>query len=127
MTLRFFVFLTIFFPLYAFSQPISYSYDSAGNRILKSVARGITSPLSERSNQPNMFSLKQSNGELSIIGYGVERNYQIRIYNIDGVLIESKNSESHYIRLSLRDYPSGTYIVRVNGRNNTTSYTIIKK
>lgn len=120
---------------------ITYSYDSAGNRIKREIVlktKSVSDP-ADSTNQTfytDLLSKKEiriypnpTDGQLKIEVPGWENSDKgrIRIVNIAGQLIVSRILNSAYTELDISTKSNGVYILHIELNNQNSSWKIIKK
>jgi hypothetical protein len=125
-----------------YSQTISYEYDSAGNRITRTVVtlKSAETSSSEEEEEEIVTDTwdemiitiypNPTEGELqlSITGGGLKDSYTYKIYSSEGKLILNGNiNELGTTTLSLSGESSGAYILVLSGNGENKSYKIIKQ
>lgn len=64
----------------------------------------------------NGFGFKQNGDDIYV--YGLEQGTAAKLYNINGVLLETQKTNSlNKLHFSLHNLPSGTYIINVGDQN----------
>ena len=138
------IFLLIFSKTYAQTTKSSFTYDNAGNRILRSEIIII-------GKIATLVSNNVANGQLeeSIDGYHftlypnvVENNLNIKseekflenegneifVYDVNGKLLISKTMENTEEQIDFSNFHSGTFLVKIRNNNGFNSeWRIIKK
>lgn len=125
----------------AYSQTISYEYDSAGNRIARTVVtlKSAETVSSEEEEEPIVDSWEErevtiypnpTDGELNvaITGGELEEAYSYSIYNSQGsLLLNGSISELGLTTLSLSNQSAGVYILVLSCQDESKTYKIVKK
>ena len=138
-----FLFLTVF-PFAAKAQyTVSYTYDTAGNRIRRlyiltrqqtpqdSIQQEqIKRPYNDRISKTHVrIYPNPTQGALKVEVLGLEGtdNCLLRIFNANGQQITSTRTTSAVSTLDLSSQPNGVYFLRISIGDNESTWKIIKK
>ena len=118
------------------SQTIVYSYDEAGNRIKKEVKKTTTRGMSDEYDedieddlQGNNITISEKGGKITIFIKELDsyNPYDVSLYSTNGILHYSKTIDTNSTIISLLDYPTGTYILTIKYKEETTTYKFARK
>jgi hypothetical protein len=120
---------------------VSYGYDSAGNRVSRTIDYPQKSSAAPSEEQPAaVYSEALSDIELKIYPnptdgllkveiHNLPENTkaQIWLYSISGALIRTYKGVSDYVNIDISKQPSGIYLMKITAGNYQTEWKIIKK
>ncbi|MEA4841144.1 MAG: T9SS type A sorting domain-containing protein [Bacteroidales bacterium] len=125
-----------------FAQKISYTYDSAGNRISRQYVvelRSATVPKAEGIDSTSVETFlddlsvsvypNPTKGALAVKVTNVPKDKKVsmKLYSPQGVQLQSINVQDGITQVNMFSYPSGWYILRVHVGEKTIEYKIIKE
>jgi YD repeat-containing protein len=142
--LTIFILLALFLCLSAESshaQSVTYGYDSAGNRISRTIVIStLRSAEQEQQEETSFHSEVLNDLEIRIYPnptYGLlkveirnmkeEQSAALSLYDLSGKLILSRNKIVNSTELDISSSASGTYILRIFAGESKTEWKIIKK
>lgn len=130
----------LFFNIVGFSQTIKYSYDAAGNRVLREIVlsrqKSVESvkesekPIEEKlSDKIIKIYPNPTKGELKIevTNWDEKCTGNIHIYSSNGVLIGRYDLVDPMQIVDISDEPVGLYILKIYLNKNTSTWRIIKE
>lgn len=116
------------------SQTIVYEYDEAGNRVyaIKKVTRSISDNYEEdleKSLTAVNLTVTDDKGKITIFikELDQENPYEASLYATNGILMFSKTLDTNTTTISLSDYPTGTYVLTIKYKEETSTYKFAKK
>lgn len=122
------------------SAQVSFGYDAAGNRISRTIvlAGTLTKAAATDSIKPFTEMLGElqvkiypnpTKGKLAveITGPAGDAAGAVAIYGTQGQLLLQRAASSSHTDLDISGQPAGTYILRINAGQKTTSWRIIKQ
>jgi hypothetical protein len=129
--------------LEAFSQgTISYTYDSAGNRISRKYITAILKSATVTEEQKDSTNVEADLGELKVTIYpnptrgtivaGV-KNYdaslsiQFSLFTPDGKLLQTLSAQNDHTPIEMSSYAAGWYLLRVVAGDKSMEFKIIKQ
>ena len=138
------LFFTFFFAVTLYADSISFGYDAAGNRISRTIhfsqqnTRGNKSAADtpepfvevfEGERQVKIYpNPTQGRLAVEITGGNSDDKVRLTLYNLQGAKLQEMESAVGDTRqVDMFDYPSATYILRLQAGEKTTEYKIIKQ
>jgi hypothetical protein len=128
---------------FALSQNIVYSYDAAGNRILrKYVTATLTRSAIASPEQLDSTNVEAGIGEqkvtiypnpthgvivVGISNYDPSLSTQFTLFTPDGKKIKTFSAQGERTSVEMSSYPSGWYLLRVDLGDNHMEFKIIKE
>ena len=117
------------------AQTIVYSYDEAGNRIRKEVkktTRSISDDYFEESDEKVIeknLTVTEKGGRITILIKELDPDnpYEASLYSSNGIQYYLNTIDTNSTTISLLDYPSGTYILTIKYKEETTTYKFARK
>lgn len=117
------------------SQTIVFSYDEAGNRIRKEVkktTRSISDDFIDESDEnvvEKNLTVTEKGGKITILIRELDPDnpYEVSLYSSNGIQHYSKSIDTNSTIISLLDYPTGTYILAIKYKEETTTYKFARK
>ena len=117
------------------SQTIVYSYDEAGNRIRKEVkktTRSISDDFIDESDEnvvEKNLTVTEKSGRITILIRELDQDnpYEVSLYSSNGIQYYSNTIDKNSNTISLLDYPTGTYILTIKYKEETTTYKFARK
>ena len=117
------------------SQTIVYSYDEAGNRVQKAVkktTRSISDDFIDESDEnvvEKNVTVTEKGGRITILIRELDQDnpYEIALYTSSAIQLYSKTIDSNTTTVSLSEYPTGTYILAIKYKEETTTYKFLRK
>jgi len=126
----------------SFAQKISYTYDSAGNRISRQYVVELRSATVTKAEGIDSTSVETFLDDLSVSVYPnptkgalavkvtnvpKDKKVSMKLYSPQGVQLQSINVQDGITQVNMFSYPSGWYILRVHVGEKTIEYKIIKE
>ena len=122
---------------FGYSQTVvSYTYDAAGNRINRVVGKKVTRSISddffdetdEKVIEKNL-TVTEKGGKITILVKELdpENPYEVSLYSSNGIQYYSNTIDTNSTTISLLDYPTGTYILTIKYKEETTTYKFARK
>ncbi len=130
------LFVAVLLPLMCQAQQVSYSYDSAGNRVSRQTGNGSQAPLRSSVDQKQTdLKITISVGpnpttgplEISLSRFGENDACHLTLSNTAGQVLIDRSVTSVLTTLDLSSYAYGFYLLRVELNGEITTYKIIKK
>lgn len=117
------------------SQAIVYSYDESGNRIskqIKKTTRSISDDFFEESGEnvvAKNVTVTEKGGKITILVRELDQDdpYEVSLYSSNGIQYYSNTIDTNSTIISLLDYPTGTYILTIKYKEETTTYKFARK
>ena len=117
------------------SQAIVYSYDEAGNRVQKAVkktTRSISDDFIDESGEniiKKNVTVTEKDGKITILVKELDQDnpYEVSLYSSNGIQYYSNTIDTNSTTISLLDYPTGTYILTIKYKEETTTYKFARK
>ena len=117
------------------SQAIVYSYDAAGNRVKKEVkktTRSISDDFIDESDEnvvAKNLTVTEKGGKITILVKELDQDnpYEVSLYGSNGIQYYSNTIDVNSTTISLLDYPTGTYILAIRYKEETTTYKFTRK
>lgn len=132
--------LLLTFSLSANADTLSFSYDSAGNRVKREIVVEKKSAPSKADGNSEYFSEMLSEKEIKlypnptegllkieICGFGDTDNCELSIYNMSGQQIRSIQVTSPVTDIDISTQPNGMYIFLITLNGDESTWKIIKK
>lgn len=123
-----------------FSQTVRYSYDAAGNRVLREIVLSrqksvesenkSESPLEDKlSDKTVKIYPNPTKGELKIeiVNWDDECSGNVYVYSTNGVLIKEYKLLDNMQIVDISAEPVGLYILKIDLNKNTSTWRIIKE
>ncbi len=130
----------LFFNIVGFSQTIKYSYDAAGNRVLREIilsrqksvesVKESEKPIEEKlSDKIIKIYPNPTKGELKIevTNWDEKCTGNIYIYSSNGALIRQYSLDNPLHIVDISDEPVGFYILKIYLNENISTWRIIKE
>ncbi|MEA4935854.1 hypothetical protein SDC9_158301 [bioreactor metagenome] len=141
-SLYLFIFQLLFFIASVNSQTVSYTYDTAGNRISRKIVSLPPPPPQGSKLYVDSTAIQDMMDERTITVYpnptrgalGVEINggdtkedLRLIIYNGQGMQLYNSNAQPGINPIDMMAYPKGWYILRVQAGENKKEFKVIKE
>lgn len=119
-----------------YSQTIAYTYDAAGNRIKREQKNVVTRSISDEFAEDTEEGIAEKNvtvtekgGRIKILVRELDpdNSYEVSLYSSNGILHLTKTIDANTTTISLLDYPTGTYILTIKYKEETTTYKFARK
>lgn len=136
-----FLFILLFALNIKAQQKLSYAYDSAGNRVNRTIVLGTRS--SDVSlNQADSIFLEEMLAEkqikiypnpvqyeltIFIKGYKLSMQGEFSLFNLDGYMLAKRKIIGETTQVNMSLFPKGTYILNIQLNGQPTSWKIIKQ
>lgn len=129
----------LFFPLLCYAQRVAYTYDGAGNRIIRALD-GIKYTIEQEDEDQNESKLSLTDDVISvypnptdgplvidIAGFDNSNKGEVKVFSISGQLIIQEKIVESRTRLELSGYTNGMYLVNITVNDRDSIWKIIKR
>lgn len=115
---------------------VYYTYDAAGNRTRKEVnsntTRSISDDFIDESDEnvvEKNLTVTEKGGKITILVRELDQDnpYEVSLYSSNGIQYYSNTIDKNSTTISLLDYPTGTYILTIKYKEETTTYKFARK
>jgi len=133
-------FATICLPLLHSQDRIRFGYDSAGNRISRTIEFDPLRSSSNEEEEPPVYSEMLSNIELKIypnptdgllkveiLNLPEDQTADILLYDLAGKLITSHRKAGDFTEINIGGQPAGIYLMKIVAGKYQTEWRIIKR